>query len=122
MVPSAAGVRVLRTRGKRHIVAEWEHDLVRHRLGTAAALDWRLVEELAAAPQDLERVDGRSAWMPIVSDVVPDPAGGGLDCRLRFPDDLAIFRGHFPRADRAWSHSGRLGSRTGPCHGLAAGR
>lgn len=98
VVPSAAGVRVLRTRGKRHMVAEWEHDLVRHRLGTAAALDWRLVEELAAAPQDLERVDGLPAWMPIVSDVVPDPAGGGLDCRLRVPYDMAIFRGHFPSA------------------------
>ena len=36
--------------------------------------------------------------MPIVSDVVPDPGAGGLDCRLRVPYDMAIFRGHFPCA------------------------
>ena len=36
LVPSAAGVRVLRTRGKRHMVAEWERDLRRHGLGPAA--------------------------------------------------------------------------------------
>jgi len=98
VVPSAAGVRVLRTRGKRHMVAEWERDLVRHRLGTAATIEWRLVEALAVGPQDLEHVDGRPAWMPIVSDVVPDLAAGGLDCRLRVPYDMAIFRGHFPSA------------------------
>jgi len=98
VVPSAAGVRVLRTRGKRHLVAEWEHDLIRHRLGAAAALEWRLVEEPAVGPQDLARVERRPAWMPIVSDVVPDPAGGALDCRLRVPYDMAIFRGHFPSA------------------------
>ena len=98
VVPSAAGVRVLRTRGKRHLVAEWEHDLIRHRLGTAAALDWRLVEGPAVGPQVPARVEGRPAWMPIVSDLVPDPAGGGLDCRLRVPYDMAIFRGHFPSA------------------------
>lgn len=98
VVPSAAGVRVLRTRGKRRLVAEWEHDLIRHRLGAAASLEWRLVEEPAVGPQDLARVEHRPAWMPIVSDVVPDPAGGGLDCRLRIPYDMAIFRGHFPTA------------------------
>jgi 3-hydroxymyristoyl/3-hydroxydecanoyl-(acyl carrier protein) dehydratase len=98
LVPSAAGVRVLRTRGKRNMVAEWEHDLVQHGLGTAAAIEWRLVEESAAGPQDLARVEGRPAWMPIVSDVAPDLGAGSLDCRLRVPYDMAIFRGHFPSA------------------------
>jgi len=98
VVPSAAGVRMLRSRGKRHMVAAWEHDLVRHRLATAAGIEWRLVEETAAGPHDLERVAGRPAWMPIVSDVAPDPGSSGLDCRLRVPYDMAIFRGHFPPA------------------------
>lgn len=98
VVPSAAGVRVLRTRGKRHMVAEWEQDLIQHRLGTAAAIEWQLVEESAAGAQDLEPVQGRSAWMPIVSDVAREPGAGGLDCRLRVPYDMAIFRGHFPSA------------------------
>ncbi len=98
VVPSAAGVRVLRTRGKRHMVAEWEHDLVQHGLGATAAIEWRLIEEPALGPQVPARVEGRPAWMPIVSDLVPDPAGGGLDCRLRVPYDMEIFRGHFPSA------------------------
>jgi 3-hydroxymyristoyl/3-hydroxydecanoyl-(acyl carrier protein) dehydratase len=98
VVPSAAGVRVLRTRGKRHLVAEWEHDLVQHRIGTAAAIEWRLIEAPDAGLQDLEPVQGRPAWMPIVSDVAPDPGAGSLDCRLRVPYDMAIFRGHFPSA------------------------
>jgi 3-hydroxymyristoyl/3-hydroxydecanoyl-(acyl carrier protein) dehydratase len=98
VVPTAAGVRVLRTRGKRHMVAEWQHDLVRHRLGTPATIEWRLVEELAASPQDLGHVAGGPAWMPIVTDVAPDPGAGTLDCRLRVPYDMGIFRGHFPSA------------------------
>jgi len=98
VVPSAAGVRVLRSRGKRHMVAEWEHDLVRHRLGAGAALEWRLVEELVAGAHDLDHGEGRPAWMPIVSDVTADPGAGGLHCRLRVPYDMAIFRGHFPSA------------------------
>jgi 3-hydroxymyristoyl/3-hydroxydecanoyl-(acyl carrier protein) dehydratase len=131
VVPSAAGVRVLRTRGKPHLVAEWEHDLVRHQLGTAAAIEWRLVEELAAGPQDLEHVDVRPAWMPIVSDVVPDLGAGGLDCRLRVPYDMAIFRGHFPSApivpgvlQVGWAIelAGAHGLAVGPMTGIAAAK
>ena len=98
VVPSAAGVRVLRTRGKRHLVAEWERRLLRPGRGNAAGIEWRLVEELPASAEDLARVERRPAWMPIVSDVVPDPAAAALDCRLRVPYDMSIFRGHFPSA------------------------
>jgi 3-hydroxymyristoyl/3-hydroxydecanoyl-(acyl carrier protein) dehydratase len=98
VVPSAAGVRTLRSRGKRHLVAEWEHDLVRHGLATAASIEWRLVEELHAGMQDTAGIGGRPAWMPIVSDIALDRAAGGLCCRLRVPYDMAIFHGHFPSA------------------------
>jgi 3-hydroxymyristoyl/3-hydroxydecanoyl-(acyl carrier protein) dehydratase len=98
VVPSAAGVRVLRTRGKRHLVAEWEQRLLQPGIRNAPGIEWRLIEELPACAEDLARFEHRLAWMPIVSDVVPDPAAAALECRLRVPYDMAIFRGHFPSA------------------------
>ena len=98
LVPSAAGVRVLRTRGKRHMVAEWERDLRQHGLGPAAGIEWRLAEDPVACAAGLVPVEGRPAWMPFVSDVVSGSGGGGLVCQLRVPYDMAIFRGHFPSA------------------------
>ena len=35
-------------------------------------------------------------WMPVISDLVLDPGTQSLTCLLRVPDDLPIFRGHFP--------------------------
>ena len=34
--------------------------------------------------------------MPAISGLVLDPGTQSLTCRLRIPDDLPIFRGHFP--------------------------
>jgi 3-hydroxymyristoyl/3-hydroxydecanoyl-(acyl carrier protein) dehydratase len=34
--------------------------------------------------------------MPVISDLVLDPGTQSLACLLRVPDDLRIFRGHFP--------------------------
>ena len=34
--------------------------------------------------------------MPAISDLVLDPGSQSLTCVLRVPDDLPIFRGHFP--------------------------
>jgi 3-hydroxymyristoyl/3-hydroxydecanoyl-(acyl carrier protein) dehydratase len=34
--------------------------------------------------------------MPVISDLVLDPGTQSLTCLLRVPDDLPIFRGHFP--------------------------
>jgi len=98
LVPSAAGVRMLRTRGRRHLVAEWEGHLRRLGPGDTVPIEWRLTEELPADAGELAGAEGRPAWMPIVSEVVLEPGVRALTCRLRVPYDMAIFRGHFPSA------------------------
>lgn len=92
VVPSAEGVRALRTSGKSRLASElqrWLHD---GGFGDAPALDLRLAESLLA--EDAGTDAGPRRWMPIVADVARDARGVG--CELRVPYDLPIFRGHFP--------------------------
>jgi 3-hydroxymyristoyl/3-hydroxydecanoyl-(acyl carrier protein) dehydratase len=96
VVPSPAGVSALRTRGKQHLAAEWQRQLAGHGLEAGTALDWRLTEELPAAASDLRPSGDQAAWLPIVTDLVVDRGAGRLDCGLRVPFDMPIFRGHFP--------------------------
>jgi 3-hydroxymyristoyl/3-hydroxydecanoyl-(acyl carrier protein) dehydratase len=96
LVPSAAGARELRCRGKRHIVAVLGQHL-QQTAGTAAdRIDWRLVESLPAPGQLAATAPSTPAWMPIISDLEVAAASGSLTCQLRVPFDLPIFGGHFP--------------------------
>jgi len=94
VLPSAEGVRALRTSGKGRLKCEFERWLREGGCAEASELDLRLVESLGVA--GVETVDDglRRRWMPIVTDIARDDRG--LVCRLTVPYDLLIFRGHFP--------------------------
>jgi hypothetical protein len=96
LVPSAAGVRELRCRGKRHLVAVMEQHLQRPPGAGPVPVDWRLVESLPTPGQPASAGDSGPAWMPIISDLVLDRGSRSLACQLRVPYDLPIFDGHFP--------------------------
>lgn len=94
VVPSAEGVRALRTSGKSRLASElqrWLHD---GGFGDAPALDLRLAESLLVEDAGAAAEAGSRRWMPIVADFARDARGFG--CELRVPYDLPIFRGHFP--------------------------
>jgi 3-hydroxyacyl-[acyl-carrier-protein] dehydratase len=94
VLPSAAGVRALRTAGKGRLARELHGWLGDGRYRTVPGLEFRLVESLPADGVRAVADGSRRRWMPIVSDVVKDERG--LSCLLRVPYDLPIFRGHFP--------------------------
>lgn len=100
LVPSAAGLRELRCRGKRHLVTGIEQHLQRPPGAGSVPVNWRLVESLPApgpAPgQQASAGDSGPDWMPIVSDLVLDRGSRSLACELLVPYDLPVFDGHFP--------------------------
>jgi 3-hydroxymyristoyl/3-hydroxydecanoyl-(acyl carrier protein) dehydratase len=94
VLPSAEGVRALRTSGKDRLVSGLQGWLRESGLDEAVRLEWRLVEALPANHEQSVAGDRRRHWMPIVSDLASDERG--LSCTLVVPYDLRIFRGHFP--------------------------
>jgi hypothetical protein len=95
VVPSAAGLRVLRRHGKRHLVAEWQRGIGTDPADEATALDWRLLETLPLPGSEAEARCQEPIRSPFVSELQCS-GGRGLVCRVRVPYDLEIFDGHFP--------------------------
>lgn len=95
VVPNAAGVRVLRRHGKRHLVAVWQ-GLVGTESPTATVPpEWRLLEALPPPGSKAEARCSEPVRSPLVTGLQRVGAGG-LGCSVRVPYDLAIFDGHFP--------------------------
>jgi len=95
VVPNAAGVRVLRRHGKRHLVAVWQ-DLVGTGSPPATVYpQWRLLETLPPPGSEAEARCSEPVRSPLVTGLQRSGACG-LVCDVRVPYDLAIFGGHFP--------------------------
>jgi hypothetical protein len=95
VVPSPAGLRVLRRHGKRHLLAEWQRGIGPDPSVATAALDWRLVETLPLPGSEAEASCRKPVRNPLVSEL-QRVGVHGLSCRVRVPYDLEIFDGHFP--------------------------
>ena len=98
VVPSAAGVRALRRRGKTYLVAAWERHLRRPGAAIEVRIDWRLTEALPTPGHPVASAEPGPQWLPIISDLALDADSRRLTCRLFVPYDLPIFGGHFPSA------------------------
>ena len=96
VVPSSEGQRILRRKGKAHMVTAWERDLQDSGLAVAARVEWCLDEALVKAGSSTAPLATWPDWMPVVSALEVDRGARTLTCRLLVPYDLAIFRGHFP--------------------------
>jgi 3-hydroxymyristoyl/3-hydroxydecanoyl-(acyl carrier protein) dehydratase len=94
VLPSAEGVRVLRTAGKVRLRSELQRWLRGGGCADAPELDLRLVESMAADGAAAVIDDSHRRWMPLVTDIVRDDRG--LSCLLTVPYDLPVFQGHFP--------------------------
>jgi len=96
VVPNAAGVRILRRHGKRHLVAAWQGRVgTESPAATGASLEWRLLETLPPPGSEVEARFSEPVRSPLVTGLERRGASG-LGCRVRVPYDLAIFDGHFP--------------------------
>ena len=95
VIPSAAGLRVLRRHGKRHLVAEWQRGIGTDPSDATAALEWRLLETLPRPGSEAEARCCEPVRGPLVSELQRN-GGRGLACRVRVPYDLEVFDGHFP--------------------------
>jgi hypothetical protein len=95
LVPSAAGIGVLRSRGKVHMVAEWERYLRCHGVECTPQIDIRLIEALPAEGHEPAPAELRPTWMPVISALQLDISARSLTCRLLVSYDMPIFRGHF---------------------------
>jgi 3-hydroxymyristoyl/3-hydroxydecanoyl-(acyl carrier protein) dehydratase len=95
VVPSVSGAQVLRRRGKRTLVTEWQALLAAQIPPAPLSLQWRLLEALPQPASTLESRCTQPVRTPGVSDLELS-GGNSLRCRVRVPYDLAIFNGHFP--------------------------
>lgn len=96
VVPSSEGVRALRFGGKQQLIAAWEPFLNRTRRRRTTGFDLWLVDALPPAGREAEAVVEASQAAPMVSDLVHDAQRPSLNCRVRVPYELPVFRGHFP--------------------------
>ena len=95
VVPNAAGVRILRRHGKRHLVAAWQGCAGTEPSGAVVPLEWRLLEMLPQPGSEAEARCREPLRGPLVTGLQRG-GDGKLGCRVRVPYDLAIFDGHFP--------------------------
>jgi len=95
VVPNAAGVRILRRHGKRHLVAAWQGRVGTESPAATAPLEWRLLETLPPPGSETEACYSEPVRSPLVTGLQRHGACG-LRCGVRVPYDLAIFDGHFP--------------------------
>jgi hypothetical protein len=87
VVPSTAGVQMLRRSGKLQLLAVWR-DLMPP--GISSRVRWHLVEDLAHPRSADDVLHSR----PIVDAVERDGADA-VSCRLRVPYEMRVFDGHF---------------------------
>lgn len=94
ILPSAEGVKALRTSGKGQVTSELQRWLRSGGCAGASELEFQLVESLPAhGTVQLEGEPGRR-WMPVVDEFEMEERG--LSCVLHVPYELPIFHGHFP--------------------------
>lgn len=95
VVPNAAGVRILRRHGKKHLLAAWQGREGTEPLAASVPLEWRLFETLPHPGSEAEARCSEPVRSPLVTGLQRRGACG-LGCDVRVPYDLAIFDGHFP--------------------------
>ena len=95
VVPSATGVRILRSHGKRHLVAAWLVHVGTDPLAAMVPVEWRLLETLPHPGSEDEARCSEPIRSPLVT-ALQRSGACGLGCGVRVPYDLAIFDGHFP--------------------------
>jgi 3-hydroxymyristoyl/3-hydroxydecanoyl-(acyl carrier protein) dehydratase len=58
-------------------------------------IEWFLTEQMPDPGHENSHVLLLRSGLPIVSNLVADVSSGTLECHLRVPFDLPVFRGHF---------------------------
>jgi 3-hydroxymyristoyl/3-hydroxydecanoyl-(acyl carrier protein) dehydratase len=90
VVPSEAGVKVLRRHGKRFLVHRWEQQV-----GAGDGIHWALLNDLpASGAAVLERLHETRLFPRILGDA--KAAAHEIELLVEVPYDLDIFEGHFP--------------------------
>jgi 3-hydroxymyristoyl/3-hydroxydecanoyl-(acyl carrier protein) dehydratase len=96
VVPSDNGLKELRRGGKDRLIDAWQREVSIFPADRSARIDWRLVDALPVTGHAASTDCPSGSVLPLISDLVVDPAGAALSCSLGVPLDLPVFRGHFP--------------------------
>lgn len=90
VVPSEAGVKVLRRHGKGFLVRQWERQV-----GTGEGIHWALLNDLPASGEAAHaRLHEARSFPRVLGDATA--AANAIELHVEVPYDLDIFEGHFP--------------------------